>query len=145
MDPVTFFKDNSKNKSTTKATGQWTRIYQRWAATNNQPMDITNLEKNVLNNILEIYFAQALRLDGKNYEPSSLTNMQAGIDRYLKENGCTFSIIKDWEFLGSRNVLEGLAKHLRDELGMGQTLSPQRRKRCYGRLVCWAPKMPRHS
>ena len=46
--------------------------------------------------------------------------MQAGIDRYLKENGCNFSILKDLEFKGCRDVLEGRAKYLREEFGMGK-------------------------
>ena len=57
--------------------------------------------------------------------------MQAALDRYLKENGCTFSILKDSEFKGYCDVLEGKAKYLRKELKMGRTpnaadsLSPQ--------------------
>ena len=69
---------------------------------------------------MEQYFAESIRVDGKQYEPSSLANMQAGIDRYLKENGCEFSIMKDIAFQGSKDVLEGRAKYLREELGMGR-------------------------
>ena len=78
------------------------------------------MEKVELNRLLETYFAASKRLDGKQFEPSSLANMQAGIHRHLKENGCTFSIMKDIEFLGSRDVLEGRAKYLIEELGMGR-------------------------
>ena len=46
--------------------------------------------------------------------------MQAGIQRYIKEKGCDFSILKDVEFQGCREVLEGGAKYLRQELGMGK-------------------------
>ena len=45
--------------------------------------------------------------------------MQAGIERFLRENGTTFSITKDVEFAGSKNVIDGRAKYLR-ELGMGK-------------------------
>ena len=72
-----------------------------------------------MNQILEQYFAEIVRKDGKQYEPSSLGNMQAGIDRFLRENGSLISIMKDIEFNGSRSVLEGRAKYLR-ELGMGK-------------------------
>ena len=91
------------------------------------------MEKNDLNLLLENFFADVTREDGKQLEPISLCSMQAALDRYLKENGCTFSILKDPEFKGSRDVLEGKAKYLRKELRMGRTpnaadsLSPQRR------------------
>ena len=47
--------------------------------------------------------------DGKDYEPSSLSNMQSGIDRYLKEK---FSIIQDRAT--SQVVLERIARLLRE-------------------------------
>ena len=115
-----FFKQNSVNKNTAESTSKWYRNYARWAEKSGKRKDIENIEKHKLNSILEFYFAENVRLDGKQYEPSSLSNMQAALDRYLKEKGCTFSIIKDREFTGSQNVLEGRAKYLRDELGMGR-------------------------
>ena len=116
---VNFFKKNSKNQNTTQATNSWYKNYLRWADKKGVRRDIENVEKTELNGILEIYFAESIRVDGKQYEPSSLANMQAGIDRYLKENGYECSINKDIAFEGSRDVLEGRAKYLREELGMG--------------------------
>ena len=46
--------------------------------------------------------------------------LQAGIERYLRENGSPYSIMKGDEFLGCRDVLEGKAKYLRQNLGMGK-------------------------
>ena len=77
------------------------------------------MDKVALNAVLEQLFAETVRMDGKQFEPSSLASIQAGIDRYLRENGCLFSIFKDIEFRGSRDVLEGRAKYLRETLGMG--------------------------
>ena len=78
------------------------------------------MEKIELNNILELYFSEAVRQDGNQYEPSSLGGMQAGIDRSdLRESGSVFSIMKDIEFAGSRNVIGGRAKYLREH-GMGK-------------------------
>ena len=42
--------------------------------------------------------------------------MLAGIDRYLKENESTFIILKDTEFKGAKDALEGKAKYLRTNL-----------------------------
>ena len=63
------------------------------------------------------------RINGEEYEPVSLCALQAAIDRHLKDMGSTHQIFKDLEFCGSRNVLEGRGKYLRNELGMGK--SPQ--------------------
>ena len=67
-----------------------------------------------------MYFADVRKLNGSEYEPTSLCSIQAAIDRYLKEMGSRFSIFKDQEFAGSREVLEGKGKYLRKELGMGK-------------------------
>ena len=117
---VQFYKDNSKNTNTTKATNSWYKNFCKWAENSGRQTNIETMEREHLNDILESYFAEVVRNDGKPYEPSSLANMQAGLDRYLKEMGCNFSIIKDFEFRGCQNVLEGRAKYLREHLGMGK-------------------------
>ena len=73
-----------------------------------------------LNSTLETYFASVKKYDGNNYEPSSLGNMEAAIDRYLLEKGLTISILKDKEFKGARDVIEGRARYFREELGLGR-------------------------
>ena len=102
---VNFYLNNAKNRNTTKATNTWYRNYEKWAKEGGIETKIEGLRKPELNDILE---------------PTSLCAMQAGIDRYLKENGCNCSILKDLEFKGCRDVLEGRAKYLREELGMGK-------------------------
>ena len=69
---------------------------------------------------MENSFSNVIRQDGKNYEPSSLGCLQATIDRYLKLNGYQNSILKDEVFKGSRDVIEGRARYLRKELGLGR-------------------------
>ena len=118
---VEFYKENAKNKNTTHATNSWYRKYCKWAEGTGNIKEIQNLEKNELNRILEIYFADITRNDGEEFEPSSLIALQCGLERHLKEMGCTFSILRDIEFKGSRDVLEGKAKFLRQELGKGKT------------------------
>lgn len=117
---VQFFKQNSKNQNTLKATNSWYRTYCNWATKNGVPTEINTMDKRELNTVLETFFAQVVRNDGKHYEPTSLCSLQAGLERYLKEIGCTFSILNDIEFKGSRDVLEGKAKYLRQDLGMGK-------------------------
>ena len=114
---VDFFKENRKNKNTTKATNNWMRNFKRWAVEKQLEQDIEKLDSETLNNILEVYFADVRKNDGGEYEPTSLCLLQAAIDRYLKERGSVLSIFKDREFQGSRDVLDGKGKYLREQLG----------------------------
>ena len=119
-DTVDFFKVYNKNDNTEKSTTNWMNVYKRWAVENGRELKLEILSKVDLNATLQLFFAKVTRKDGKNYEPSSLGNMQAAIDRYLLEQGATFSILKDVEFKGSHDVIEGRARFLREKLGMGR-------------------------
>ena len=68
-----------------------------------------------LDKVLEQFYASVCKQNGTDYEPGSLKVMQATLDRHLQEKGCSFSIIKDREFFGSREVLEGKARKLKNE------------------------------
>jgi len=94
------------------------------------------------------FYAEIRKEIGQEYEPDSLKVMQAALERYLKEKYYSKSILKDMEFLNSRKVLEGKARKLRKE-GMGKrTLQTKprvlrkKRKKCCGRAVSWATKLP---
>ena len=69
--------------------------------------------------MLQRFFAEIKKQNGKDYQPGSLSNLQSGIDRYLREKRYQYSIIKDIEFSSSRAVLEGKARLLREK-GMGK-------------------------
>ena len=85
---VDFYKENSKNKHTTKATNTWLRTYRKWAKANNQIEEIHAVENAAeLNNVLELFFANVKKMDGGEYEPVSLCALQAAIDRHLKDMG----------------------------------------------------------
>ncbi|CAH3014881.1 unnamed protein product [Porites evermanni] len=50
---------------------------------------------------------------GEDYEPESLKVMMPSLDRHLRNEGCTLSIVRDREFSSSKEVLEDKAKQLR--------------------------------
>ena len=51
---------------------------------------------------------------GEDYEPAeSLKVMMASLDRHLRNEGYTLSIVRDGEFSSSKEVLEDKAKQLR--------------------------------
>ena len=72
-----------------------------------------------LDKILQHFFAQLRKKDGTNYEPDSLRMMLGALDRYFRNAGYNFRIIKDKEFTECRQVLNGKAIELR-EMGMGK-------------------------
>ena len=117
---IDFFKENCKNKNTVKATTTWIAKYKRWAVAMGEPEDLELLGPIEANGVLERYFCSVSKDTGGQYEPASLCSIQAAVERYLREKNCGYSIMRDDEFQGCRDVLEGRARYLRQELGMGK-------------------------
>ena len=87
-----------------------------------QPQNIEILAPDTLDSILQHFFAENNKKDGKDYEPSSLTAMQSLIDRYLLESNYEYFMLNSRLFKGSRDVLEGKVRLLREKgLGKNQT------------------------
>ena len=68
-----------------------------------------------MNKTLQLFFAEVRKRNGEEYEPDSLRTMLAGLDRYLKEKGCKFSILRDREFNSCRKILNGKAIELHEK------------------------------
>ena len=60
MAEVDFFKTNSKNKNTTKATTAAWNNYIRWAEKTGSPTNLTEMDKVALNAVLEQFFAETV-------------------------------------------------------------------------------------
>ena len=99
-----------KNSNTTKATSQWMRVFNSWAALRGEVRPIYLLSPIDLDKVLQSFYAEVRKTNGDEYEANSLASFQAGIDRYLKENNYHVSIIRDRVFSTSRAVLEGKCK-----------------------------------
>ena len=87
------------------------RVFNSWAALRGEVRPIYLLSPIDLDKVLQNFYAEARKANGDEYEPNSLASMQAGIDRYLKENNYHVSIIRDKVFSASRAVLEGKCKN----------------------------------
>ena len=68
---------------------------------------------------MQSFFAEIRKSDGTEYEPECLRVMLSAIDRYLKEKGREYSILKDKMFDNCRKVLNGKVIELREK-GMGK-------------------------
>ena len=62
---VDLFKFNAKKQNTTKATESWYRKYCKWVEKTKNVKEIQKVEENELNIILENFFADVTRDDGK--------------------------------------------------------------------------------
>ena len=116
---VNVMQDKAKNLNTSKATKTWYNAYKCWATERSERLDIENLSPSELNKVLGKFYAELCKKDGNDYEPESLGVMQASLDRYLKENGYTTSIVRGSEFFSSNEILKGKATLLR-ERGKGK-------------------------
>ena len=95
------------NQNTKHSTNTQLRHYQKWAEERGFEPNIARVPKLKLDGILQQFYADLIKSDGKEYEPKSLKVMQAALDQHLREEGCSYSILKDPEFSNSRKVLNG--------------------------------------
>ena len=90
------------------------RVFNSWAALRGEVRTIYLLSSIDLDKFLQSFYAEVRKTNGDEYEPNFLASMQAGIDKYLKENNYHVSIIRDRVFSTSRAFLEGKCKNSRE-------------------------------
>ena len=108
------------SKATKWSTDYWTGIFLPVGENKRRNEELESYEVPRLNEALLYFFAELRKGNGKEYEPDSPRVMQASLDRYFKRKNYPKSIVRDTEFLSSRQVLEGNARKLR-EFGNGKT------------------------
>lgn len=72
-------------------------------------MDLPSEE---LDHLLGKFFKDLRKINGEEYEPSTLTGLQKSIQRFLPDSGSKMNILKDDEFAFSQKVLEAKRKNL---------------------------------
>ena len=108
-------KENAKNKNTLKATQTWLNVWQTWAKERKVNPKMEEYEHEQLGEMLQIFYTGIRTKDGSEYEPESLKSMLAALNRYLKEHGYKYSIIRNREFHQLKLVLEGKVGCLRQQ------------------------------
>jgi len=61
----------------------------------NIPHKLENIPEQKLDGVLQQFFAELRKKDGKEYEPDSLRTMLSSLDRFIREKGKCYSILKD--------------------------------------------------
>ena len=112
-------KDKNKNKNTEKSTNTWANKFADWRKEKGINISPAETSASELDEILQHFFAEVKKKDGSNYEPDLLRTMLGALDRYFRNAGYRFRIIRDDEFVECRQVLNGKAIELR-EMGKGK-------------------------
>ena len=113
------------------------QVFFQWAQKRDHPKSIEVLAPDTLDSILQHFFTEINKKDGKDYEPSSSAAMQNSVDRYLRESNYEYSILNSGLLKGSRDVLEGKATLLHEK-GLGKEkqtkkyLNKERRRNTVG-------------
>ena len=71
-----------------------------------------DLPSEKLDHLLGKFFKDRRKINGEEYEPSTLTGLQKSIQRFLPVSGSKMNILKDDEFAFSQKVLEAKRKIL---------------------------------
>ena len=79
----------------------------------NDKREVQDIEPAELNKHLAEFIRSVRRKDGEDYEPSSLRCLVSSIERHLKKNNSTKSIINDKEFELFRKCLQAKQKELK--------------------------------
>ena len=82
-DDIEFFKEASSSKNTKKSTRTWMSIFEKWAVVRGVNPNIEQHIPEELNKILEKFYAEVRKSDGKQYEPSCLRILMSGLDRLV--------------------------------------------------------------
>ena len=97
------------------------------------------------------FLMEVKKKDGGAYEPATLQSFQRSLQRYLNDKNSKLNILKDQEFLKSREVLLSNKKQLVFDEAKGnrphaaKELDPALKKTCCFAPVNLATKTPKHS
>ena len=120
-DDIQDFVKANKACNTVKKTESDMKQWIRWCASVGEKRSILDIPSGDLDKLLKHFYVKVRSKDHKEYEPETITGFQRSLDRYLRDNGQTRSIIRDIEFHSSREALAAKRKALRKE---GKGLRP---------------------
>ena len=107
------FVQEQKSENTVKKPSSDMKCFYRFLAKINKTnVQILDLPSEELDHLLGKFFEQVRKINGEEYEPSTLTGLQTSIQRFLSDSGSKMNILKDDEFAFSRKVLKAKCKNL---------------------------------
>ena len=94
------FISSEKSENTVKKTNyEWKKIETFCKEQSNGSFNVKNVPADALDKLLGNFFKDALKQNGGEYEPDSLSSFQRIIQRRLKELKLSLNVLKDEKFL----------------------------------------------
>ena len=111
---ITKVCSRKENENTVKKTSTDMKCFYRFLGEINTDtnVQILDLPPEELDHLLGKFFKDVRKNNGEEYEPSTLTGLQRGIQGFLPDSGSKMNILKDDEFAFSPKVLEAKRKNL---------------------------------
>ena len=107
------FVQEQKSENTVKKTSSEMKCFYRFLSEINKTnVQILDLSPEELDHLLGKFYKDVRKINGKEYEPSTLTRLQRSIQRFLSDSESKMNILKDDEFAFSRKVLEAKRQNL---------------------------------
>ena len=79
--------DKNVNSNTKRSTNTWVNRLFKWKAKRGIQAELTQLDQQRLDEILQHFYAEVRKEDGTEYEPDSLRVMLASLDRHFRASG----------------------------------------------------------
>ena len=102
------FVQEQKSENTVKETSNGMKCFYRFLGEINKTnVQILDLPPEELDHLLGKFFnyKDVRKINGEEYEPSTLTGLQRSIQRFLSDSGSKMNILKDDEFAFSRKLI----------------------------------------
>lgn len=108
------YVESLENRNTKEKTKRDVKLLETFLRNEkNDEREVQDIEPAELNKHLAEFIRSVRRKDGEDYEPSSLRCLVSSIERHLKKNNYTKSIINDKEFELFRKCLQAKQKELK--------------------------------
>lgn len=112
IDEVQSFISAQRPENTVNKTKYDINVWKRFLSDRNERRQIEDIPASELNMLVCRFFMEIRKKDGEAYEPTSLTSFHRSLQRYLNDKQSTINILKDKEFIKSREVLSSKKKQL---------------------------------
>ena len=109
-------REESVAAATKRTTSSWVNVFKDYLSEQGINIELQEVTGSELRIVLERFYVEARRQDGKPYQKSSILGIRAAIQRHLHAVGrLDLNIITGEDFVGANQTLDAFLKHLAKE------------------------------
>ena len=112
-DEMEAFLVNQENKNTAKKTKQDINLIQDFLESEGEARPVEAIPPRELNGHITKFLYSVRRVDGSEYEPTTLTSFVTSLDRYLKKKDYETTVMNGLAFAKTRDMLKARQKFLK--------------------------------